>query len=289
MSPLKSIFPAMALLATHLAAAQPSLMVGEWVSYSNGGLYASPDGKCVGRSIEERRYVITRAANDLVATYASVWHLRWMRLQDPDCAFPGLPPKQAYIGHRAWFVEMARLADQSYAVSATYKGCKGDVCTLDNLYQSPFTTTLVARDGQLLDIAQDSKDRKDQAARIFEPLAKAQRDATATATAFMAQWRAMPDDDTALAHVRPLLGPDFKDDEQARRVLRQYHVTQLANSAGYRLIEAYELAPSPNGWPQNTRVLIFSVGNDQLNGQRLGETYELAYLDGAWKLLDLRF
>jgi hypothetical protein len=282
MSLLRSVVPAFCFFLSQISAAQPSPFAGEWVSYSNNGIYASPDGNCLGRSIEERRYTINPAGGELIATYASIWHMRWVRRDSPDCAFPTLAPKQAYIGYRYWFVDMTRADGQTYEARARFRECQGDVCTLANVKQSSFTTMLVAKNGQLHDIV---KDEKDQTPLIFEPLAKAKREAASAATAFMEKWRAMPGGDAALASIRPLLGPSFNDDERSRRLLRQYHVSRLANSAGYKLLEAYTLAPNPNGWPQNTPVLLFSVGNEQINGQIVGETYELAYLNGSWKLL----
>ncbi|RZI84827.1 MAG: hypothetical protein EOP38_07580 [Rubrivivax sp.] len=290
MNSWKCTIPAMCLLATQIAAAQlGSPFAGEWVNYSNNGMYASPDGKCVGRSMEERRYIINPAGDALVATYASIWHMRWLHQESPDCAYPTLPPKPYYIGNRVWFVDMARVNGQTYDVRANYKECIGDVCTLANVTKSSFTTTLLAKDGQLHDIVKDQKDQKDQTPLVFEPIAKAQREATSTAIAFIEKWRAMPGDDTALAHIRALLGPTFNDDERSRRVLRQYYVARLEKSAGYKLIEAYTLAPNPNGWPQNTPVVFFAMRNDQINGQAIGETYELVYLNGSWKLLGFQF
>jgi hypothetical protein len=286
MNPLKLAIPALCLLLTQISGAQPSPFAGEWASYSNNGIYASPDGNCLGRSMEERRYTINPSGDALIASYASIWHMRWIRRDSPDCAFPTLASKQAYIGYRYWFVDMTRVDSQTFEARARFKECQGDVCTLANVKQNSFATMLVAKNGQLHD---NVKDEKDQTSLIFEPLAKARREATSAAAAFMEKWRAMPGDDTALASIRPMLGPDFNDDERSRRLLRQYYVTRLANSASYQLIEAYTLAPSPNGWPQNTPVLLLSVRNDQTNGQVVGETFELAYLNGSWKLLGFLF
>lgn len=268
--------------------AQSPSPIGEWANYMNGGAEVSEGGQCLARKIEERRYSILpdSGGGHPNGVYATIWHIRWIKRESDTCSFSGLPPKPNYIGIRTWLVDVTPRAG-SYDARAKYQQCKGDICGIPGLLTADFETTLTVADGRLRDAASDTADLPPM---IFTDVTDTKRLTLLIANTFLQAWRKMPEGPDAVRYVSDMIAPGtFADEVIEARVLRNYRLARLQESAGYSIVEAYKLERGPKSWPANTDVMFITVANQLLDGKMVSETFELCLSDGAWKLLNLQW
>lgn len=272
--------------APAMAAAQASpSILGQWSNYINVGVSSSPDGMCVTRQMEERRYLIQPGAGGgFTGVYANTRHIRWIRRTRPDCRVGTLKPENLYIELRTWGLEFEGNTNGRHRVRAVFHKCWGLPCD-GTTKRSDFVTTLGMQNGELLDFVQDEPHLPPMR---FRPLLANIEQATSIANAFMKRWRVALNQANGVAAGTALFDASVREDGWLPTALRDYMAARLEKSARYVVVEAYPLAGG-GGPGQQPPMLHFTVRHYLTTGENVGETYELVQRDGEWRLLGFVF
>jgi hypothetical protein len=256
----------------------------------NAGGWASAEGECQLRFIEERRYKVManeESADSPIGIFASVLHGRWIRGRPGSCKHPVLGAQDMFGRVRTWSIDLAKRGRSNFFVQSKGADCRGDGCSAPDLFKGSFSTTLTLSAGELRDQGDPTLEK---GALVFKPLIDSQRHSNAIAKQFLERWGGM----RAVQNLSDFTKQNTDQRirvplDEVTRELERYRSTSLNEAhSSFEIMEAYLLQPGPDAG-MSEPLLFLQVANRRSDGRRSLETFELTESGGVWRMWNMKY